>query len=227
MDGCKALSKREEIAIREYVKGKLKDADIAHGFDHVECVVNLAKKIAKAEGGNFRIVVPAAYLHDIVPRGKVKSFEDHAKASAMEAETLLRKLKFSKDEISKIKDAIVSSSYESYEKGINAVTLEAGVVRDADWLDAIGARGIARVFVVAAHYGSPEMGRVEWDPENPVKLKMNLLGPDPSPIYHFFSKLLWLKDNMRTKTGRDIAKERHRFMVEFLKTYKSECETLK
>jgi len=119
---------------------------------------------------------------------------------------------------------IISSSYESYLKGKEATTIEAKVVRDADWLDAIGARGIARVFVFAGYYHCPEMGSVDWDPDNPVKLDMSPIGPDPSPIYHFFSKLLWLKDLMQTETGKKEAEKRHQFMVDFLKRYKSECQ---
>lgn len=35
----------EERKIRDYIKQKLKNADIAHTFDHIEYVVNLAKKV--------------------------------------------------------------------------------------------------------------------------------------------------------------------------------------
>ena len=52
------------------------------------------------------------------------------------------------------------------------------------------------------YYGCPKMGTVDWNPESPEKLEMSMSGPDPSPIYHFFSKLLWQKDMMLTDTGR-------------------------
>ena len=213
----------EEKQIRQYVVEKLKKADIAHGFDHVECVVNMARKIALCEGANLRVVIPSAYLHDIVPRNEVERFDLHTEESASEAKRFLRSMGFSPDEIDEIGNVIIASSYESYLKGKEPESLEAKVVRDADWLDAIGARGIARVFVFAGHYGCPEMGKVEWDPDSPSKLVMNTYGPDPSPIHHFFSKLLWLKDLMQTKTGRIEAEKRHQFMIDFLKRYKLEC----
>ena len=213
----------QEKQIREFVKERLREADIAHGFDHVEYVVNMARKIALREGADLRIVIPAAYLHDLVSRGEVESYDLHTGESVAEGIRFLKDMGFSAADIEKIGEVIMTSSYESYLKGKIPTSLEAKILRDADWLDAIGARGIARVFVFAGHYGCPEMGTVDWNPENPERLKMSTSGPDPSPIYHFFSKLLWQKDLMLTRTGRIEAEKRHQFMVEFLKKYREEC----
>jgi uncharacterized protein len=213
----------EEKQIRDFVRERLRGTDIAHGFDHVEYVVNMARKIALREGADLRIVVPAAYLHDMVSRGEVERFDLHTDESAAQGKQFLQNLGFSAAQIEEIGDAIATSSYESHLKGKEPVSLEAKVVRDADWLDAIGARGIARVFAFAGHYGCSEMGKVDWDPEKPERLEMNTSGTDPSPIYHFFSKLLWQKDLMQTDTGKIEAEKRHQFMVDFLKRYRAEC----
>jgi uncharacterized protein len=204
------------------VKKQLEDADASHGFNHVECVVNLSRKIGKAEGADLRILIPAAYLHDIVPRNLAKDFNSHTIESARKVEEILSLLKFSKNEIERIKLAIISSSFYFFEKGILPKTLEAKVLRDADWLDAIGARGIARVFYTCGYYQTKEMGKVDIDPQNPKKLSRSQSGIDQSPIYHFFSKLLWLKNNMNTRMGGAIAEERHDYMVDFLKKFKKE-----
>jgi len=217
------ITLEEEKQIRDFVKERLRGSDIAHGFDHVEYVVNMARKIALREGADLRIVIPAVYLHDVVSREDVERFDLHTDESATEGKRFLRNMGFSAVEIDEIGDAIATSSYESYLKGREPASLEAKVVRDADWLDAIGARGIARVFAFAGHYGCPEMGKVDWDPEKPEKLEMNTSGADPSPIYHFFSKLLWLKDLMQTDTGKIEAEKRHQFMMDFLKRYRAEC----
>ena len=217
------ITPEQEERIRDFVEERLRGADIAHGFDHVEYVVNMARKIAMREGADLRIVIPAAYLHDLVSRGEVESYDLHTSESMAEGTRFLRDIGFSADDIQKIGEVIMTSSYESYLKGEEPASLEAKILRDADWLDAIGARGIARVFVFAGHYGCPEMGTVDWDPEDPEKLEMSVSGPDPSPIYHFFSKLLWQKDLMLTDTGKMEAEKRHQFMVEFLKRYREEC----
>lgn len=217
------LTLEKERQIQDFVKARLKKADIAHGFDHVLCVVGMAEKIALCESAELKIVIPAAYLHDVVSREEVERFDLHTDKSAGLAREFLEGIGFLAIEIDRIIEAIITSSYESYLRGIEPSSLEAKVVRDADWLDAMGARGIARVFAFAGHYRCPEMGEVLWDPENPKKLQMNTSGPDPSPIYHFFSKLLWLKYLMLTETGKIEAEKRHKFMVDFLKMYKAEC----
>lgn len=217
------ITPEQEKRIKNFVKERLRKADIAHGFDHVEYVVNVARRIALNEGADLRIVIPAAYLHDVVSRGEVERFDLHTDESAAVGKQFLKNMGFSVDEIKKIGNVIATSSYESYLKGVKPASLEAKVVRDADWIDAIGARGIARVFTFAGHYGCPNMGQVDQNPENPEKLEMNTSGPDPSPIHHFFSKLLWLKDLMQTNTGKIEAEKRHRFMVNFLKRYREEC----
>lgn len=217
------LKPDQENFIKEFVKGRLKSADIAHGFDHVEYVVKMAYQIGKKEGANFRILIPAAYLHDLVSRDEVESFDLHTEKSANLGKSFLKTLGFHENEVNQIGDTISTSSYQSYLKGKSPTTLEGKILRDADWLDAIGARGIARIFTFAGHYGCKEIGKIPWNPENPEKFDMNTSGPDPSPIYHFCSKLLWLKDLMLTETGKIEAQKRHDFMVYFLKKYKEEC----
>ena len=74
----------QEKQIREFVRGRLENADIAHGFDHVEYVVNMARKIALREGADLHIVIPAAYLHDLV--NLPKDAPDRHTASTMSAD---------------------------------------------------------------------------------------------------------------------------------------------
>lgn len=146
------LSMEEELQIREFVKGELVKSDIAHRFDHIENVVAHAKFIGREEGANLHVVVPAAYFHDITPRENIDSLYEHVEKSKEKAKKYLKKnLNFAAPEIDKITHAIICSAWESHLRGIEPETLEAKVVRDADWLDAIGARGIARVFGFAGY----------------------------------------------------------------------------
>ncbi len=93
------ITPEQERQIRDFVEAKLKDADIAHGFDHVEYVVNMARKIALREGADLKIVIPAAYLHDLVSRGEVESFDLHTGESVALGERFLGDMGFSNAEI--------------------------------------------------------------------------------------------------------------------------------
>lgn len=217
------LTEEEEKQIIDHIQSNLRrnKHDLAHGFDHTLCVVQLARYIAKKESANLRVVTAAAYFHDFAPR-QVLLFEMHTKISAEMAAKFLRTIGFSEQELSDVYRCIDTSSYGSAQLGKQPQSLEAKIVRDADWLDAIGARGIARVFAFASAHDCEVLGEVNWDPDYPPHKKTSLVGPDPSPIYHFFSKLLWVRDEMQTETGKMIANKRHKRLVQFLKDYKAE-----
>ena len=88
------------------------------------------------------------------------------------------------------------------------------IIQDADRLDAIGAIGIARAF----NYGGFK-NREIYNPQ--IKPKLNLSKEEykkskAPTINHFYEKLLLLKDKMNTKTGVQIAEQRHRYMEEYL-----------
>ena len=114
-----------------------------------------------------------------------------------EVSFLLRPLHLKKTE--EIIAAINSVSF-SQNRGKRPETLEGKIVQDADRLDAIGAVGIARTFAFGGEHGRSL----------------------DSSILHFHEKLLLLKDEMNTETARQMAEERHAFMLEFLKRYEKE-----
>ena len=97
---------------------------------------------------------------------------------------------------------------------------ELEVVQDADRLDAIGAIGIARCF----NYGGFK-NRAIYDPEVLPNLNISkeaYKNSDAPSINHFYEKLLLLKDQMNTKTGKKIAAERHRFIELYLEQFYNE-----
>ena len=95
---------------------------------------------------------------------------------------------------------IINGVSFSKNRGKTPETLEGKIVQDADRLDAIGARGIARTFA----YGG-KVGRSLDD-----------------SVQHFYDKLLLLKDEMNTDAAKEIAKARHEYMEGFLKEYYEE-----
>jgi uncharacterized protein len=130
---------------------------------------------------------------------------------------------FSQEELDHIHAAIITSSYGAHILGLEPVSLEGEVVRDADLLDAIGARGIARVFAFNQAHGAAKMGCPDFDPESfSEEVDTNIVGPDESPIDHFQKKLLRVSEILLTSTARRLAQPRHQFMIRFLQQYKAE-----
>ena len=102
------------------------------------------------------------------------------------------------------------------------LSLEGDIVRDADRLDAMGAIGIARTFA----YGGSK-GRLIYDPQTaPVEhaTPESYLNTQTHSLNHFYEKLFLLKDRMRTKTGRTIARQRHRYMEDYVRRFLSEWQ---
>jgi uncharacterized protein len=88
-------------------------------------------------------------------------------------------------------------------------TLEAKVLYDADKLDAMGAIGIARAYALAGR-----RGQRLWT-ETPADSLAESQSTDYTPVHEFTFKLSRLKDALFTATARQIAEERHRYLVEF------------
>jgi uncharacterized protein len=214
-----------ERKLRDHIRNQLRPSDLAHTLDHIDCVVGLARFISKKEGASLKITVPAAYFHDVWPR-EPAIHNMHTFKSALYARDHLRRIGgFTDEEILHIQYCIYTSSYGTYLLGYQPLSLEARVVRDADWLDAIGARGIARAFAFAQAHGCNSMGYPEFDPEGfLVSMDMNITGPDPSPIMHFFTKLLKIYPLLQTDAGREMGQRRHALMVAFLNEYRTEMD---
>jgi uncharacterized protein len=217
------LSKETESDIMSYARRQHARRDLAHSWEHTACVVRLAKVLSAREGARLRVTVPAAYLHDVRPRSRGR-YHLHALDSALVAGRFLRRLRaFCEDEIEHIMHCIVASSYECFLQGVTPQTIESRVLRDADWLEAMGARGIARAFAFAEAHGCASFGHPVGDPSGPLSCREQRLdGPDATPIEHFYTKLLKLNALLLTRTGRRLGRARHHSMVRFLHDYMRE-----
>jgi uncharacterized protein len=182
------------------------DADSAHDFDHVLRVVHLADRIAQAEGADRDIVHAAALLHDI---GLDEGRAGHETSAANRAREILSTQGYDESFCNAVAHAIESHRFRA---GPTPHTLEAQVLFDADKLDAIGAIGIARAFAFGEHRGQKLWGEVAPDyVDQPA-------GADPrthTAVHEFHVKLSKIKDRMFTPTGKQLAAERHAFMVAY------------
>lgn len=212
-------SKIIEATIR-FVKHELKTAEGGHDWFHTERVYKNALLIAKNEPVNLTVVALAALLHDIADSKFNNGDETIGPRVASE---FLLKQNVSSEIIEHVTQIIEHMSFKnSFDLGTAFTSKEMEVVQDADRLDAIGAIGIARCF----NYGGFK-NRPLYDPEIAPNLNMTKAEYKASTaptINHFYEKLLLLKDQMHTKSGKRIASERHQYMEGFLKQFYAEWE---
>lgn len=178
-----------------------------HDKSHVKRVYNLALRIAKEEGADMDVIKAAVLLHDVAraleDEGKI---EDHAVESAQIARKVLKEVNFPEEKIAEVLQCI---AMHRFKKGMKAESLEARILQDADRLDIIGAIGVARVFTRGGWSNQPI-----HDPTIPPKEKYD--GKSLTAINHIYEKNLKVKDTINTRTAKRIAKERHRFVEQFL-----------
>jgi uncharacterized protein len=208
-----------EATIR-FVKNELKTAEGGHDWFHIERVYKNALLIAENEPVDLMVVSLASLLHDIDD----SKFNDGDETIGPKvASAFLLKQNVSSEIIEHVTQIIEHMSFKnSFDLSTAFNSKEMEVVQDADRLDAIGAIGIARCF----NYGGFK-NRPLYNPEILPKLNMTKAeykAAKAPTINHFYEKLLLLKDQMHTKTGRRIASERHEYMEDFLKQFYAEWE---
>lgn len=202
-----------------FVKEQLKNAESGHDWFHIERVYKNSLLIARDEVCNLEIVKLGALLHDIADS---KFHNGDETVGPIVTRTFLESQNASEETINHVINIIENISFKggNFEKKFNSIELE--IVQDADRLDAIGAIGIARTF----NYGGFK-NRQLFNPAIPPKLNMTkeeYKNSDAPTINHFYEKLLLLKDKMNTKTGKELAIERHLFMEKFLSQFYAEWE---
>ncbi len=201
-----------------YVQQELKDAEGGHDWFHIERVWNTSKQIANHEkGANLLVVELAALLHDIADPKFHKGDET---IGPEKAKRFLNSINLNNDYTNHVIEIIKNISFSSNKSVLTHQSVELNIVQDADRLDAIGAIGIARAF----NYGGYK-NRALFDPAILPKEQMNKdeyrknIAPT---INHFYEKLLLLQSELKTIKGREIGKERHNFLLDFLNHFFNE-----
>ena len=205
----------------DFVKEKLEGAEAGHDWFHIERVWKLSKKIAAFENCNTEVVELGALLHDIAD----PKFHDGDETLALKiSKEFLEGQSVSSEIIEQVLFVIKNISFKNREEVPENLPIELQIVQDADRLDAIGAIGIARTF----NFGGFK-NNLMYHPEIQPKLNMTkeeYKKSQGTTINHFYEKLLLLKDLMNTETAKEIALERHDFMLRFLEEFDKEWNVL-
>ena len=200
-----------------FVKKELENAEGGHDWFHIERVYKNAVLIANGENCDILIVQLGALLHDIADS---KFHNGDETVGPKKARLFLESKTVPENTITHVVNIIENISFKGGHETRKFSSLELDIVQDADRLDAIGAIGIARTF----NYGGFK-NRTIYNPEIKPNLNMSkeeYNNSDAPTINHFYEKLLLLKDKMNTKTGKEIAVQRHDFMELFLSQFYAE-----
>ncbi len=207
--------------IKALVMTQFQHDQTGHGVDHLERVLSLALAFARQEKANLEMVSIIALLHDV----------DDYKLVGIEAASLFlnsKKIMRAVGLDSAFQQAVISQiktiGYSKYLEGVRPTTLEGKIVSDADMCDAIGANGLLRVYAYGRSKGQPFFNRDVF-PNFITDAKTYRQQGSHYTIHHFFDKLLKLKNLMLTQSGKKEAKERHEYMVDFLKQFFKEENT--
>lgn len=196
---------------------KISGTDVSHDLEHTLRVLSNAELIAKKEGGDLDIIIPAALFHDLIVYqknhpDKHKSQEESARL----AEKILDSLEnFPKEKIPSVKTCILECSFS---KAITPNLLESKILQDADGLEATGAISIMRTYSSAGQMKKPFYNSEDPFCENRQPNAQNFA------LDLFYERLLRVVDRMYTQTAREIAKRRTEFLHEFLEEFKLELE---
>jgi uncharacterized protein len=196
-----------------------------HDFLHCLRVMKIAEDLAHTDfiKINREILAAAALMHDICRPWEKKTGISHFSEEALGIiDEQLDKAEYSAADRLKIIDIIRwHDIYNPEQIPPSSFTDELRVHQDADRIDALGAIGIARTF---AFGGSNKLPL--FIPGESLSFNEHFIdqpGDKRSSIAHFYEKLLKLRDQMNTPTGRKLAEVRHsrmeRFLAEFFEEW--------
>ncbi|MBX3049657.1 MAG: HD domain-containing protein [Anaerolineales bacterium] len=198
------------------------DKDPVHGFDHVLRVLNMAEKLAAAEGADVEIVRAAVLLHDA--SGAETGGEgraEHQHLSAEFARQVLEAEGWPAERIAAVQHCIRAHRFRGDE---GPQSLEAQVVFDADKLDVIGAFGVARTLAYDVVMGWPfyapasEQFRQTGEKEP---------GETHSSYHEYLFKLSKIQDRLHTQTAKNLAAGRQAFLNAYFEQLDAEARNVK
>ncbi len=201
----------------------------SHDIEHTLRVRNTALKIAAhTVGADKTIVELASILHDIA---RVKEDTDpvrtidHAVLGAEMASAILKQFGYSSEIIEGVSNCISTHRY----RGNNLPkTIEAKILSDADKLDAIGAIGVARAFMIAGEYGEPLFKEINddsnYDYSNKLENGRIENFGEHSPNIEYEVKLKKIPERLYTDFAKQMVQSRIKYMDGFFSKLEMEVK---
>lgn len=204
----------------DYVKLKLYNEPTGHDWYHVERVWRTARGLQAEEGGDLELLELAALLHDL---GDYKHYDLDQSKGFLVLRAMMDILGIEEEREEKIITIVDEAQYNGTETQVPQ-TIEGKILQDADWLDAIGAIGIARTFATGG-----QIKRVIHDPRRNLRQRLSKEAYrhrkiEGTSFNYFYEKILKLPEMMNTKTGKALATERAKFVEQYMQEFLAEWE---
>lgn len=214
------MSKELVQKAAKYVKNKLLGEPTGHDWYHVLRVWQMARKLQEEEGGDLELIELSALMHELADD---PVFEFNPQKGPLMLSGMMDVLEIEEDTKKKIIGIIKEVQYEG-ENTKQPTTLEARIIRDANWLDDLGALGIARVFATGGN-----IKRMLHDPNRPMRKRLSTGSArstkrEGTSLNYFYEKMLRLPKLMSTATAREIAERRARYIQQFIDEFLLEWE---
>lgn len=204
---------QEKFELVERYSRKQMDKLGLHAWPHVQRVLHLCKVLSKIESKNaavdFDALKIAALLHDIAKHlEKENGSMDHGDVGASMAENFLRSIDFQENQIQLVCHAIRVHTHRE-----EPTSIEAKILHDADFLDKLGAVGIATIFIKACLTSTTiEEVAEAFEAENPRHSYVSM-------------HIRWLKKpHLYTKTAQEIAAKRNGIVSAFFSELREQVE---
>lgn len=205
-----------------YVKKKLYNNPSGHDWYHVERIWKLAKQLQAVEGGNLELIELAALLHnlgdhsDSIFSAEKGSLILYGMMDILEIEEPL------KSNIITIVDEMKFAGHETKPPS----TIEGKIVQDANFLDSLGAIGVARQLASGGYHGRPIYDPLIKPRPALSRQEYQFQKGKGTSINNFYEKALRLVSMINTPTARRMAEKRIKFIEKFLEQFKKEWDEL-
>lgn len=205
----------------EEIRSLYREADPAHDFTHILRVCRNARLIGQdEEEADMKVLLLAALLHDVGSDKKDASSDPEKERNGLGRQATKDFLNSIGLDEKRRDEVLYAIDVHRYSRGIVPVTLEARILQDADRLDALGAVGIARVFLTGG-----ALGREMYHPDDPF---CKTREPDDGRwnLDHFYKKLLKLEAGMHTRSARKLAAKRTAVLERYLSDLEEEIRII-
>ena len=198
-----------------YIKIKTFGEPTGHDWFHTERVWKIASHIQSKEGGDLEKIELLALLHDI---GDTINYELEKQKGPLVLRGMMDILDIPKQQQDELIKIILEIKYKG-DDHVPPISLEAKIVQDADFLDSLGAVGIARIFATGGSikrmiYNPAQKPRKKLTREDNIYRKQ-----DGTSVNYFYEKTLRLPAIINTATAKKIALERAQFTEDFIKQF--------